>query len=81
VEIRLSASASRALRRSDKRRLITKKIDELARDPLALRANVKRLAGRGDYRLRIQNWRVIFRLEGNVLWIDEVVTRGSAYED
>ena len=77
----MSAAASRALRRSDKRQLITQKIIQLARDPLALSANVTRLKGRTDYRLRVQNWRVIFRIDGNDLWVDEIVSRGSAYED
>ena len=61
--------------------LILKKIKELAGDPLALSANVKRLKGRRDYRLRVQDWRVVFRMEGDALWIDEIVPRGSAYED
>lgn len=81
MEIRLSAAASRALRRSDKRKLIGLKIEELGRDPLALKANVKRLENRGDYRVRVQNWRVIFRIDGEILWIDEVVPRGGAYRD
>lgn len=81
MEICFSASASRTLRRSDKRRLIVEKIKLLAVDPVALTANVKRLKGRDDYRLRVQNWRVVFHMDGNVLWIDEIVPRGSAYED
>ena len=81
MEIRFSASASRTLRRSDKRRLLDEKIKLLAVDPLAPNANVKKLKGRDDYRLRVQNWRVVFHLEGQLLHIDEVVPRGSAYED
>jgi mRNA interferase RelE/StbE len=52
----------------------------LARDPLSLSANIKKLQGRPEYRLRIQDWRIIFRIEDNVLWIDDVAPRGSAYE-
>ncbi|HXS49125.1 MAG TPA: type II toxin-antitoxin system RelE/ParE family toxin [Sphingomicrobium sp.] len=65
--------------RSDKRRLIRRKIEELAADPEALRANVKKLQGRPESRLRVQDWRVIFRIEGGVLWIDDVGPRGSVY--
>tara|TARA_E500000305_G_C3972607_1_gene212696 strand:+ start:134 stop:391 length:258 start_codon:yes stop_codon:yes gene_type:complete len=79
MEIRFSKAASRALLRSDKRTLIRQKIDDLARDPLAQSANVKKLQGRLDYRLRVQDWRVIFRIEGDVLWIDDVAPRSRAY--
>jgi mRNA interferase RelE/StbE len=57
------------------------KIEELADDPEALRANVKRLRGRPAFRLRVQDWRVLFRIEDNTLFIDEIEPRGSAYED
>jgi mRNA interferase RelE/StbE len=81
VEVRFSKTAARALLRSNKRGLIREKIDELAREPLALAANVKRLKNRSDYRLRIQDWRVIFRIEEEILWIDDIAPRGRAYED
>ena len=79
-EIRYSDEALRALRRLNKRDLVRRKIRELADNPDSLRANVKRLQGRSDSRLRVQDWRVNFRVEGNVLWIDKVLPRGSAYE-
>ena len=72
---------ARALLRSSKRGLIRGKIDELACEPLALAANVKRLKGRSEYRLRVQDWRVIFRIEDEVLWIDDIAPRGRAYEE
>jgi mRNA interferase RelE/StbE len=81
VEIRFSKTAARDLLRSNKRGLIREKIEELAREPLSLAANVKRLKGRPEYRLRIQDWRVIFRIEDEVLWIDDVGPRGRAYEE
>jgi mRNA interferase RelE/StbE len=71
----------RALIRSNKRSLIREKIDELALEPLALAANIKRLKGRDEYRLRLQDWRVIFRMEGELLWIDDIAPRGRAYEE
>ncbi|MGE0180266.1 MAG: type II toxin-antitoxin system RelE/ParE family toxin [Sphingomonas sp.] len=80
MEIRFSKSAARTLVRSNKRALIRQKIGELADDPLSLSANVKRLQGRPEYRLRVQDWRVIFRIQDGVLWIDDVAPRGSAYE-
>ena len=80
MEIRFSKSALKALLRSDKRELIREKIDELASEPLALSANIKKLKGRPEYRLRVQDWRVIFRIEDDVLWIDDIGPRGSIYE-
>jgi len=79
VEIRFSRSAARALLRSNKRDLIRSKIDELAAEPLSQSANVKKLQGRAEYRLRVQDWRVIFRIEDDVLWVDDIAPRGSVY--
>lgn len=79
MEVRFSKSALKALLRSNKAELIRRKIDELAADPLSQGANVKRLAGRAEYRLRVQDWRVIFRLEEGALWIEDVGPRGSIY--
>ena len=69
----------KALLRSDKRTLIRQKIDELAAEPLALAANIKKLQGRPEYRLRVQDWRIIFRIEDGILWVDDVAPRGSVY--
>jgi mRNA interferase RelE/StbE len=77
VDVRFSKTALRALLRSDKRLLIRQKIEELAVEPLALSANVKKLQGRPEYRLRVQDWRVIFRFDEGVLWIDDIGPRGS----
>jgi mRNA interferase RelE/StbE len=80
LEIRYSDEALRALRRLNKRDLIRRKIEELAENPVYLRANIKRLQGRPESRLRVQDWRVILRIEGSILWVDKVLPRGSAYE-
>jgi mRNA interferase RelE/StbE len=79
MEIRFSKSALKALLRSDKRVLLRQKIDELASEPLTLSANIKKLQGRPEYRLRVQDWRIIFRFEDDILWIDDIGPRGSVY--
>ena len=79
MEIRYSESARRALRSSDKRQMIRSKIEQLAADPSSLVANVKKLQGRPELRLRVQNWRVIYRIEDDVLYVDEIGSRGSIY--
>jgi mRNA interferase RelE/StbE len=79
MEVRYSMSALRALRRADKRELIERKIEQLATDPESLAANVKPLRGRLASRLRVQDWRVIFRIENGTLHVDEIGPRGSIY--
>ncbi len=79
MEISFSKTALKALRRSDKAALIRLKIDEFAANPAAAEANVKKLVGRSELRLRVQNWRVIFRIEGDRMMIDDIGPRGSIY--
>lgn len=80
MEIRYSKHALKALLRSNKRRLIEQKINELATGPLAGNANVTKLVGREEYRLRVQDWRVIFSIDGSILAIERIGPRGSIYE-
>jgi mRNA interferase RelE/StbE len=79
VQIRVSKAANRALLRSNKRVLLRQKIGELAAEPLSQSANIKKLQIRPGYRLRVQDWRVVFRIEDKILWIDEIGPRGSVY--
>ena len=81
MRIVISKSAGRALQRSNKRVLIARKIEELARDPDGLAANVIKLQGKPEFRLRVQDWRIVYRIEGDMLLIDEIEPRGSIYED
>lgn len=80
LEIRYADEVLRTLRRLNKRDLIRRKIEELAANPESLRSNITRLQGRPESRLRVQDWRVIFRIERKILWVDKVMARGSAYE-
>lgn len=81
MQIRIAKSAAKALQRSNKRNLISQKITELAADPAMISVNVVKLSGRPEHRLRVQDWRIIFRIEDEVLYIDEIEPRGSIYED
>ena len=67
--------------RSNKRALLLEKIALLASDPDALRNNVAQLRGRPEWRLRVQDWRVIFLREQDGILIREILPRGSAYEE
>ena len=81
MKIVISKPARRALGRSNKRVLIARKIEELSIDQEAKAGNVKGLVGRPGFRLRVQDWRVIYRVEDDILYVDEIEPRGSVYED
>ena len=80
MEIEYSTEAVKSLRRCDKRILVRQKIEELADDPSSLSTNIVKLQGRTAYRLRVQNWRVIFRMDVGVVHVETVLPRGSVYE-
>lgn len=59
---------------------IIQKIEGLCANPFAA-AGVKKLAGREGYRLRVGDWRVIYRIERERLVIDviTIAPRQGAY--
>ena len=62
-------------------RLIRAKVLQYASDPASLANNVKALKGRPDYfRLRVGDWRVVFREDGTIVDVIEVGPRGSVYD-
>jgi mRNA interferase RelE/StbE len=81
VKVIITKSANLALKKSNKRMLIAKKIRELAISPDDLQSNIIKMQNRADYRLRVQDWRIIFRREDDVLYIEEIEPRGSAYKE
>lgn len=64
------------------RELVIEKIEAVARDPHAPNANVTRLQGRPEFRLRVQDWRVIYRVDNGrlVLLVIKIGSRGQVYE-
>lgn len=77
-----SREALKALARMDRATAarIIAKVDLLASNPEALGNNVQRLKGGGGrMRLRVGDWRVIYR-DGIVLSVIRIAPRGSAYE-
>ena len=60
--------------------LIEAKIEQLAGDPDSLKNNVTRLVGTKESRLRVGDWRVIFRIDLETLHIIRIAPRGGAYE-
>jgi mRNA interferase RelE/StbE len=62
-------------------KLIRAKIEQYARSPTSLANNVRMLKGEaGFFRLRVGDWRVIFREDATTIAIVRIGSRGSAYE-
>ena len=79
--IRYSIAADRALARMPTRQAakIEAKIDQLAFAPESLVGNVKRLRGTSVFRLRVDDYRVLFDEDGIILDILDVGPRGGIY--
>ncbi|AOG12497.1 type II toxin-antitoxin system RelE family toxin [Agrobacterium sp. RAC06] len=77
-----SKDAIRSLNRmpANEARRIRSKVLQYAADPASLANNVKKLRDSRYHRLRIGDWRVIFREDGTVVDVVRVAARGEAYE-
>ncbi len=72
-----------ALRELDKldnfiAKIIAKKVDKLKENPLS--KDVTKLVGRNEYRLRVGDYRVMFEIIGNLIWIKKVGHRKHIYD-
>lgn len=78
-----SKQALRALKAMPKNTaaLIRNKISALSLDPFDA-PGVKKLVGGEGYRLRVGDWRVLYYLDGNRLWVvvTKIATRGEVYK-
>ncbi|MFL0695107.1 MAG: type II toxin-antitoxin system RelE/ParE family toxin [Agrobacterium tumefaciens] len=77
-----SRDAIRTLNRipANEARRIRAKVQQYADNPSSLANNVKKLRDSRYHRLRIGDWRVIFREDGTVVDVVRVAARGEAYE-
>lgn len=77
MEIQYSKQAEKFLKRQDAttRNRIRTAIHNLPS------GNVKKLQGRIGYRLRVGSYRVIFDINGNVLYIERIDNRGQIYKE
>lgn len=87
MEIRFTKKARKQLRQIDKRMQmrIDEKIRIYAEQPSALANNVEALKGIGErcYRLRIGDYRVLFKLDDaseNIMYIFHIAHRKEAYD-
>jgi mRNA interferase RelE/StbE len=82
-QVSYSREALRTLRAipTNTRRSIVAKIEQLAVDPHSLANNVTTLKGEPGYRrLRVGDWRVLYRDDGMVLLVTKVAPREGAYD-
>jgi mRNA interferase RelE/StbE len=83
-QIEFTRDAQKALARMprDLQSLVLRKIGAVAADPFAQHNNVTRLQGRPEFRLRVHDWRVIYRVLDDrvVLLVIKIGGRGQVYE-
>jgi mRNA interferase RelE/StbE len=62
--------------------LIREKMDTIASDPFGDHPNAKKLQGREGYRLRVGDWRVIYKIQNEqlVIIVLKVASRGKVYK-
>ncbi len=76
MDIQYSKQAIKFLKKQDKptRKRIVTAINLLPA------GDVKNLQGRNSYRLRVGDYRVIFDIHGNILYIEKIGNRGQVYK-
>ena len=79
-----SKQATKSLQRMprDTAKLIREKLEMIAADPYADHPNAKKLQGREGYRLRVGDWRAIYKIQREqlVIIVLKVASRGEVYK-
>ena len=76
MKINYSRQSAKFLSKQDK---ITQKRIIFAINKLPA-GDVRKLQGRTGYRLRVGDFRIIFDIDGNILYIDKIDNRGQIYK-
>jgi mRNA-degrading endonuclease RelE of RelBE toxin-antitoxin system len=79
--INWTRTALRDMKRIDRKMalLIREKVAQLHSDPESQSGNIKFIATKNLYRLRVHNYRVFYDTDGNILNIETVKHRREAY--
>ena len=80
MQIQLQKTAVKALSRINEPNngRIKKSLVKLSKEPPE--GDIKKLANRDDYRLRVGDYRILFRLKESVILITDILIRGQAYK-
>jgi len=79
MQVVLDRNAAKKLERTNEplKSRIIEALNGLREEPL--QGDIKKLRGRSDYRLRIGDYRALFRIEGNTVIVTNIAPRGQAY--
>ena len=82
IEFTRDALAGLARMPRDLQALVRSKIEAVAANPHGAHNNVTRLQGRPEFRLRVHDWRVIYRVLDDrvVLLVIKIGARGQVYK-
>jgi mRNA interferase RelE/StbE len=82
IEFTRDAAKAMAKLPRDLQALMLEKIEAVAAAPYEQHNNVKRLQGRPEFRLRVHDWRVIYRVQDDrvVLLVIKIASRGEVYK-
>ncbi len=82
LQISYSAQARKTLRKMPPKtaRRALDGMAKLAENPDRQDLDVKKLAGRDGFRLRVGDWRVIYTKGGHVLAVERIWPRGDVYK-
>ena len=58
---------------------IIQAIEKIAENPARNDLDIRKLTNRSGYRLRVGDWRVIYREDGVILTIERIAPRGGAH--
>ena len=83
-EISYSKEAEKSLLRMPRNaaKLIREKLDDIAVNPYADHPNAKKLQGREGYRLRVGDWRVVYKIQNEqlIVVVMKIASRGEVYK-
>jgi len=82
--IAYTKEAAKSLQRMprDTAQRIREKLESIAADPYADHPNAKKLQGREGYRLRVGDWRVIYKIQNEqlIIIVLKIASRGEIYK-
>ena len=82
--IAYTKEAAKSLQRMPRNmaQLIREKLETIAADPYANHPNAKKLQGREGYRLRVGDWRVIYKIQNEhlVIVVLKIASHGEMYK-